>query len=157
MAKSATIQAEKRETARRKLVSYRARCGVFDKMLDIVQNAESRLTSITAQYKETVSTGVAHDTMADQVIMLNDQVEKMSDICASLGSTLDEVLDLINGLVPDHPNAARVLAKRYLEPTYEPTFAEIAEETGYSEDRVKHLHLEGLDCIAEKIFAEDES
>ena len=154
MAKSATLQAEKRETARRKLIAYRARCGVFDKMLDIVQNAESRLTSTTAQYKETVSTGVAHDTMADQIIMLNDQIERMSDICAGLGESLDEVLDLINGLIPMNPNAARVLAKRYLEPTYEPTFAEIAVDTGYSEDRVKHLHLEGLDLVAERIFAE---
>lgn len=153
MAKSATLQAEKRETARRKLVSYRAQCGVFDKMLDIIQNAESRLTSITAQYGESVSTGIAHDTMADQVIMLNDQIERMSGICASLGETLDEVLDLINGLIPIHPNAARILAKRYLEPSFEPTFGEIAAETGYSEDRVRHLHMEGLDLIAEKIFA----
>lgn len=157
MAKSATLQAERRDTVRRKLIAYRAQCGVFDKMLDIVSNAESRLTSITAQYNEMVSTGIAHDTMADQIIMLTDQVERMSGICASLGSTLDEVLDLINGVIPEHPNAARVLAKRYLEPTFEPTFAEIAVDTGYSEDRVKHLHIEGLDIIAEKIFSDSQS
>lgn len=154
MAKSATIQAERREEARRKLVSYRAQCGIFDKMLAITENAESRLVSVTAQYKEMTSSGTAHDTMADQLIMLNDQVERMSAICAGLGERLDEVLELINGLVPDHPNAARVLAKRYLEPGYEPTFGEIAAETGYSEDRVRHLHLEGLDLVSERIFAE---
>lgn len=153
MAKDATVQAERREDARRKLVSYRAQCGIFDKMLAITENAESRLTSITAQYEETVSSGAAHDTMADQLIMLNDQVERMSGICASLGETLDEVLDLINGLLPEHPNVVRVLANRYLEPTYEPTFAEIAAETGFSEDWVKHLHLEGLDLVADKIYA----
>lgn len=152
MATSATLQGERREDARRKLVCYRAKCGVFDKMLDIVQNAESRLTSVTAQYEETSSTGVAHDVMADQVIVLNDQIERMSEICSGLGKALDEVLDLINSLIPDHPNAALVLAKRYLEPEYEPTFSEIAEEMGYSEDRVRHLHLEGLDAIADKIF-----
>lgn len=154
MAKSATIQAERREEARRKLVSYRAQCGIFDKMLAITQNAESRLVSVTAQYEETTSSGTAHDTMGDQIIMLNDQVERMSAICASLGETLDEVLDLINGLLPDHPNVVRVLSKRYLEPSFEPTLAEIAAETGFSEDWVKHLHLQGLDLIAERIFAE---
>lgn len=154
MAKSATIQAERREEARRKLVSYRAQCGIFDKMLAITQNAESRLVSVTAQYEETTSSGTAHDTMGDQIIMLNDQVERMSAICASLGETLDEVLDLINGLLPDHPNVVHVLSKRYLEPSFEPTLAEIAAETGFSEDWVKHLHLQGLDLIAERIFAE---
>lgn len=154
MAKSATIQAERREEARRKLVSYRAQCGIFDKMLAITQNAESRLVSVTAQYEETTSSGTAHDTMGDQIIMLNDQVERMSAICASLGETLDEVLDLINGLLPDYPNVVRVLSKRYLEPSFEPTLAEIAAETGFSEDWVKHLHLQGLDLIAERIFAE---
>ena len=128
MAKSATIQAERREEARRKLVSYRAQCGIFDKMLAIAQNAESRLVSVTAQYEETTSSGTAHDTMGDQIIMLNDQVERMSTIVASLGETLDEVLDLINGLLPDYPNVVRVLSKRYLEPSFEPTFAEIAAE-----------------------------
>lgn len=154
MAKSATLQAERREEARRKLVSYRAQCGIFDKMLAITQNAESRLVSVTAQYEETTSSGTAHDTMGDQIIMLNDQVERMSAICANLGETLDEVLDLINGLLPDHPNVVRVLSKRYLEPSFEPTLAEIAAETGFSEDWVKHLHLQGLDLIAERIFAE---
>lgn len=154
MAKSATLQAERREEARRKLVSYRAQCGIFDKMLAITQNAESRLVSVTAQYEETTSSGTAHDTMGDQIIMLNDQVERMSAICASLGETLDEVLDLINGLLPDYPNVVRVLSKRYLEPSFEPTLAEIAAETGFSEDWVKHLHLQGLDLIAERIFAE---
>lgn len=154
MAKSATIQAERREEARRKLVSYRAQCGIFDKMLAIAQNAESRLVSVTAQYEETTSSGTAHDTMGDQIIMLNDQVERMSAICASLGETLDEVLDLINGLLPDYPNVVRVLSKRYLEPSFEPTLAEIAAETGFSEDWVRHLHLQGLDLIAERIFTE---
>lgn len=154
MAKSATLQAERREEARRKLVSYRAQCGIFDKMLAITQNAESRLVSVTAQYEETTSSGTAHDTMGDQIIMLNDQVERMSAICANLGETLDEVLDLINGLLPDHPNVVLVLSKRYLEPSFEPTLAEIAAETGFSEDWVKHLHLQGLDLIAERIFAE---
>ena len=154
MAKSATVQAERREEARRKLVSYRARCCILDKMLAITQNAESRLVSVTAQYNEMVSSGIARDTMADQLIMLNDQVEHMRGICADLGATLDEVLDLINGLLPDYPNAAIVLSKRYLEPNFEPTLAEIAEETGFSESWVKRLHLEGLDLIAEKIFTE---
>lgn len=154
MAKSATLQAERREEARRKLVCYRAKCCILDKMLAIIENAESRLVSITAQHEETTSSGTARDTMGDQIIMLNDEVERMSGICADLGAALDEVLDLINGLLPDHPNAALVLSKRYLEPNFEPTFAEIAVETGYSEDRVRHLHLEGLDLIAEKIFAE---
>ena len=154
MAKSATTQAERREEARRKLVGYRAKCCILDKMLTITQNAESRLVSVTAQYEETTSSGIAHDTMADQIIMLNDQIERMSCICADLGVALDEVLDLINGLLPDHPNIVIVLSKRYLEPSFEPTLAEIAEETGFSESWVKRLHLEGLDLIAEKIFAE---
>lgn len=154
MAKSATLQAEKRETARRKLVSYRARCCILEGMLKVIENAESRLTSITAVYEEMTSTGSARDTMGDQIIMLNDQIEHMGEICATLADPLDEVIDLINGLLPDHPNVVAVLSKRYLEPSFEPTLLEIANETGFSESWVKRLHLEGLDLIAEKIFAE---
>ena len=154
MAKSATVQAERREEARRKLVCYRAQCCILDKMLTIIENAESRLASITAMYEEMTSSGTAKDTMGDQIIMLNDQVERMGGICADIGVKLDEVLDLINSLLPDHPNEAAVLSKRYLEPNFEPTFAEIAAETGFSEDWVRHLHLRGLDLVAARIFAE---
>lgn len=154
MAKSATLQAEKRETARRKLVSYRAQCCILERMLKITENAESRLTHVTAMYEEMTSSGTARDTMGDQIIMLNEQMEHMGGICSDLGAKLDEVLDLINSLLPDHPNVATVLSKRYLEPNFEPTLAEIADETGFSESWVKRLHLEGLDLIAEKIFTE---
>ena len=147
MAKSATLQAENREIARRKLVSYRAQCDIFRQLLKIAESAESRLASITALYEETVSSGSAHDTMADQIIMLNDQVEKLSGIIEKQAAALDEVLWIVNSLVPEHATIARIMSKRYLEPDYEPTFKEIADEMGYSEGYVNNKHLEGLDLV----------
>lgn len=147
MAKSATLQAENREIARRKLVSYRAQCDIFRQLLKIAESAESRLASITALYEETISSGNAHDTMADQIIMLNDQVERLSVIIEKQAATLDEVLLIVNALVFEHATIASIMSKRYLEPDYEPTFKEIADEMSMSESRVKHLHLEGLDLV----------
>lgn len=147
MAKSATLQAENREIARRKLVSYRAKCDIFRQLLKIAESAESRLASVTALYEETISSGNAHDTMADQIIMLNDQVDKLSGIIEKQADTLDEVLWIVNELVPTNATIARVMSKRYLEPDHEPTFKEIADEMGYTEGHVKNLHLEGLDLV----------
>lgn len=153
MAKNATIQAENREAARRKLIAYRAQCDIFEQLLKIVENAESRLVSVTAQYEETRSSSTARDTMGDQIATLNQQIEKLNAIIDRQAATLDEVLYLINALIPDNPTIARVMSKRYLEPTYEPTFKEIADEMGYSEDRIRHLHTEGLDLISDLISA----
>lgn len=151
MAKSATLQAENREIARRKLVSYRAQCEIFSKLLKIAESAESRLASITALYEETVSSGNAHDTMADQIIMLNDQIERLTDIIDRQAAALDEVLWLVNALVPEHATIARIMSKRYLDPEYEPSFNEIADEMGYSEGYVNNKHLEGLDLVYDLI------
>ena len=153
MAKNATIQAKNREAARRKLIAYRAQCDIFEQLLKIVENAESRLVSVTAQYEETRSSSTARDTMGDQIATLNQQIEKLNAIIDRQAATLDEVLYLINALIPDNPTIARVMSKRYLEPTYEPTFKEIADEMGYSEDRIRHLHTEGLDLISDLISA----
>lgn len=147
MAKSATLQAENREHARRKLASYRAKCDIFRQLLKIAESAESRLASITALYEETVSSGSAHDKMAEQIIMLNDQVDKLTGIIEKEAAALDEVLWIVNSLVPEHATIASIMSKRYLEPDYEPTFKEIADEMVMSESRVKHLHLEGLDLV----------
>ena len=130
-------------------MSYRAQCAIYDKLLNILESAESRLTNVTAQYEETRSTNTEHDALGDQLATLEDQVRKLTATCEKMGVTLDEVLWYINALVPSHPNVARVLSKRYLEPKYEPTFAEISAEMGYSEDWVKHKHLEGLDLVYE--------
>lgn len=155
MAKSATIQAENREIARRKLVSYRAQCDIYRQLLKIVESAESRLSSVTAQYEETRSSNAARDTMGDQIIMLNDQVERLKGMCAKQAETLDEVLWLINSLLPDHPTTTRIMSKRYLEPNYEPTLKEIADEMGFSEGYVRNKHIEGLDLIYEILKRSD--
>jgi len=151
MAKSATIQAENREIARRKLVSYRAQCDIYKQLLKIVESAESRLMSVTALYDEMRSGGVARDAMADQIITLESQIERLNKLIDEQAAALDEVLWLINSLLPEHPTMVSVLCKRYLEPTYEPTFQEIADDMGLSESRVKHVHLEGLDEISKII------
>lgn len=147
MAKSATLQAENREAARRKLVGYRAQCDIFRQLLKIVESAETRLSSITAQYEETRSSNAARDTMGDQLIMLESQLERLTRVIDEQAHALDEVLWIINSLVPEHPTTARVLSKRYLEPDREPTFKEIADEMGYSEGYVHNKHLEGLDLV----------
>ena len=149
MAKSATTQAENREIARRKLVSYRAQCDIYEKLLKIVESAESRLMSVTALYDEMRSGGVARDAMADQIITLESQIERLNKIIDEQTAALDEVLWLINYLLPDHPTITRIMSKRYLEPNYEPTLNEIADEMGFSEGYVKNKHLEGLDLIYE--------
>lgn len=149
MAKSATLQAENRERARRKLVGYRAQCDILEQLTKIVESAESRLTSITALYDEMRSSGVARDTMGDQIATLNEQVERLHHVIREQAAALDEVLWLINSVVPVNPSAASVLSKRYLEPTYEPTFREIADAMAMSESRVNHLHLEGLDLVSD--------
>lgn len=153
MAKHSTIQAEKREDARRKLISYRASCQIYHQLLKIVEDAENRLTTTCAQYSETVTSTTAKDSLGDQIAMLDEQVTRLSEICANQAHTLDEILDLINAVVPIDPISARILSKRYLEPTREPSFTEIALDLDYSEDYVRHKHLEGLDLIAEKISA----
>lgn len=151
MAKHSTIQAERREDARRKLIGYRASCQIYHQLLKIVGDAEDRLTTTCAQYEETITSKTAKDSLGDQIVMLDDQVTRLSGICATQARTLDEILELINGVVPIDATSAQILSKRYLEPIMEPTFAEIAADLGYSEDYVKHKHLEGLDLIAEKI------
>ena len=147
MAKSATLKAENREVARRKLVGYRAQCDIFRQLLKIVESAESRLTSVTAQYEETRSHGVGRDTLADQITTLEDQLARLTRVIDEQSHALDEVLWVINSLVTDHPTIASIMSKRYLEPDYEPTFKEIADEMGYSEGYVKSKHLEGLDLV----------
>jgi len=147
MAKSVTLQAENREVARRKLVSYRAQCDIFRQLLKIVESAESRLTSVTAQYEETRSHGVGRDTLADQITTLEDQLSRLTRVIDEQSHALDEVLWIINEIVPENPTVASILSKRYLEPDHEPTFNEIADEMGYSEGYVKSKHLEGLDLV----------
>ena len=152
MAKHATLQAERRETARRKLSEYRVQCDIFERLLRIIESAESRLTSITAQQSELIKTSGAKDRLADQIITLNAHIDRLHELNEGHIAYLDDALYLINSLLPEHTLEARVLSKRYLEPNYEPTFAEIAEEMGFSEDWVKHKHLRGLDFVANVIF-----
>ena len=147
MAKSVTLQAENREIARRKLVSYRAQCDIFRQLLKIVESAETRLSSVTAQYEEMRSSNAARDTMGDQLITLESQLDRLNRVIDEQSRALDEVLGIINAIVPENPIVASILSKRYLEPDYEPTLSEIADEMGYSEGYVKSKHLEGLDLV----------
>lgn len=125
---------------------------MFDKMLKLVESAETRLTSVTSQMGEMVTSGCAHDSMAEQIATLEDQVTKLGGIACRYAAALDESLELVESLINGNPNIARVLTKRYLEPGYEPSFREIADDMGISEDYARHLHAVGLDMIAEKMM-----
>lgn len=154
MAKHATIQNERREEARRKLMSYRAKCEIFQKLLVITEETDSRLVSITAQYEETYSSGTAKEKLSAQMAQLEESVDRLGRQCEEMAESLDEVFFYINELVELRPIVATVLSKRYLEPRFEPTFAEIASDMGMDENYVRHKHLEGLDLVAAMMYEE---
>jgi DNA-directed RNA polymerase sigma subunit (sigma70/sigma32) len=155
LAKYETIQSERRAEAKRMLEGYRAFCGMHDSMLKLMEDADSRLLSTTAQIGETRASSSAGDSIGSGLAKLETaalRLERTDDrICAKL----DETLRIVERVIEINPIAGRVLSMRYLVPAGdEPTFEEIADALCYSADHIRHIHLLGLD-IASIVAKED--
>ena len=149
MATLETIHGERRGQARRMLEGYRAYCEMHDRMLHLIEDADSRLSSTTAQMGETVSSSSAGDAIGGGLVKLEAASNRWRMVDDRICSKLDATLWLVERVVEENPLAGRVLSERYLVPAgEEPTFEEIAERLNYSYDWVRHAHLLGLDMVA---------
>lgn len=149
MANYETIQSERRALAKRMLEGYRAFCEMHDSLLRLMENADSRLLSTTAQMGETVASSAAGDAIGSGLAKLETVASRLQRVDDRICAKLDITLHLVERVIEINPTAGRVLSERYLVPAGdEPTFEEIAENMGYSYDWVKHAHLLGLDIAA---------
>lgn len=155
MASNETIRAERRDDARRILEGYRAFCAMHDNMLALMEDADSRLLSTTAQMGETRASSSAGDSIGSGLAKLESAAIRLESADDRICAKLDATLDIVERVIEEDPLAGRVLSMRYLAPAgSEPTLEEIADRMGYSEDYIKHVHLAGLD-IAARLAKED--
>ena len=144
-----TIHGERRGQARRILEGYRAYCEMHDRMLHLIEDADSRLLSTTAQMGETVSSSSAGDAIGGGLVKLETASNMLQSVDDRICSKLDMALWLVESVIEINPSVGRVISERYLVPAgEEPTFEEIAERLNYSYDWVRHAHLLGLDMVA---------
>lgn len=149
MATLETIQSERRATAKRMLEGYRSFCGMHDSLMRLMEDADSRLLSTTAQMGETVASSSAGDSIGSGLAKLETAANRLERVDDRICAKLDITLHLVERVIEQHPQAGRVLDKRYLVPaSEEPSFEEIADMLGYSVDWTYQLHLIGLDIVA---------
>ena len=149
MANYETIQSERRADAKRMLEGYRSFCEMHDSMLKMMEDADSRLLSTTAQMGETVASSAAGDSIGSGLAKLETAAKRLERTDGRICAKLDAALHLVERVIEINPVAGRVLSMRYLVPAGdEPTFDEIADKMGYSADWVRHAHLLGLDIAA---------
>lgn len=149
MANYETIQKERRNSARRTLEGYRAFCEMHDSLLRLMEDADSRLLSTTAQMGETVASSAAGDSIGSGLARLETASKRLKRTDDRICAKLDTTLDLVERAIEIHPKAGEVLSAYYLVPVVGgATFDKIAEDMGYSTDHVYRLHLEGLDVVA---------
>ena len=149
MATLETIQSERRAEAKRMLEGYRSFCEMHDNLLKLMEDADSRLLSTTAQMGETVASSGAGDAIGSGLAKLENASTRLKRTDERICSKLDQSLRLVERVVEINPMAGRVLSLRYLAPAGdEPTFEEIADKMGYSSVHIYRLHLEGLDVAA---------
>lgn len=150
MAANETMRRERRDEARRVLEGYRALCAMHDNMLALMEDADSRLLSTTAQMSETRASGSAGDSIGSGLAKLETAARRLESADDRICATLDATLALVERVIEERPIAGRVLSMRYLSPAGdEPTFEQIADRMGYSEEHIKHVHLVGLDIAAD--------
>lgn len=149
MATIETTRSEQREAAKRLLEGYRGFCEMHDRMLVLIEDADSRLTNTTAQMEETVASSGAKDAIGNGLAKLETASNRLKRTDDRICAKLDTTTRLVERTMEIRPKAGRVLNQRYLIPAgEEPTFEEIAKKLGYSVDHVNRLHLEGLDIAA---------
>ena len=150
MATFEKIRGERRAEARRTLEGYRSICAMHDGILRLMEDADSRLLSTTAQMGETVASTSAGDAIGGGLAKLESASEKLRRTDERICARLDMTLWLVERVIGENPYAGRVLAERYLSRAgVEPTLEEIAEKLCYSHDWTRHLHLVGLDIAAD--------
>lgn len=150
MATYETIQGERRGQARRMLEGYRAFCEMHDSLLKLMEDADSRLLSTTAQMGETVASSSAGDAIGGGLVKLETASTRLQRVDDRICAKLDVALWLVERVMETHPNAGRVLSERYLTPAGDvPTFDAIGEKLGYSEGHTQRLHIEGLNIVAD--------
>lgn len=149
MATLETIQSERRAEAKRMLEGYRSFCEMHDNLLKLMEDADSRLLSTTAQMGETVASSGAGDAIGSGLAKLENASTRLKRTDDRICARLDITLHLVERVVEINPMAGRVLSLRYLAPAGdEPTFEDIADKMGYNADYIRHAHLLGLDVAA---------
>lgn len=149
MATSETIRSEQRDAARTMLEGYGSLCIINKQLLKLIEDADNRLLSITAQMSETRGSGTAKDAIAANIASIHEAAGKLVVVSAMYVERLDAILNAVERVNGIDPLAAKVLSKRYMEPGRMPEFAEIGEELGYSEAYMMEKHLNGLDIICD--------
>lgn len=124
-----------------------AHCEMHDQLLRLIECADSRLMSTTAQMSENVASSSACDAIGSGLATLDELANKLRDVDLRILDALDETVRIVESVTEMSPTAGRVLAMRYLDPDG-PTFVKIAERMHYSEDHVIRLHQAGLDIAA---------
>lgn len=156
MATLENIQSGRRLSAKRRLEGYRAHCERHDQFLRLIESADSRLMSITAQMSENVASSSAGDAIGDGIARLDELATKLREVDMRILDALEETVRLVEAVTEMSPTAGRVLAMRYLDPG-SPTFLQIADRMHYSEDHVIRLHQSGLDIAASVLTCENMS
>ncbi|NGM16965.1 hypothetical protein GMI70_02905 [Eggerthellaceae bacterium zg-893] len=156
MAKSSTVRSERREAARAALDRYRVECERLRAYALAIQHADSVLVSVTAQYDEMGGGGVAGDSIGRGIASLYESGERFRDAAAEAFASMRSVEKAVAGAASASPDAGVVLSMRYLNPFRSVGLAEIAERIGKSEDRAQHLHLDGLDLVADQLCRFDD-
>lgn len=149
MATQETIRSEQRDYARRTLEGYGALCTINGQLLKLMEDADRRLLSVTAQWGETRGSGAAKDAIAGNIVAIHEAADRMAAVSAAYAERLDGILSLVEQVTAVDPLAGKVLAMRYMEPGRTPEFDEIAEELGYSYDHIQRKHAEGLDVACD--------
>ena len=140
---------KRREKAKNLLKGYRDGVTVNGQLLKLIADAESRLSSATAQYEETRSSGMARDALADHIASLEDVIGRLRMEDDILKDNLDDLLIMVTKATVINPSAGAVLAALYMEPGEAPSMDEVAERLYRGIDRVKQLHRAGLDIVAD--------
>lgn len=106
-----------------------------------------RFVSVSASVYDVdrVQTSPKQDTWTlsvDKLADLDQEIERMiREYARAKDLIISQICDMEDG------RYIRILHKRYIQ--YK-TLGTIADEMGYSEDRIKHLHGEALDAFREK-------
>lgn len=149
MATSETIKSEQRDAARTMLEGYGSLCIINTQLLKLIEDADNRLISTTAQMGETRGSGTAKDAIAVNIAAIHEAAGKLIVVSAMYAERLDAIINAVDRVNEIDPLAAKVLSKRYMEPGRMPEFAEIGEDLGYSADYMMEKHLDGLNIICD--------
>lgn len=152
MATLETIQNERRDAARRVLESYSTNCVINKQLLKLLENADSRLLSATAQMEETRGSGTAKDAIGAHIAAIHQEAERLTYASERIAVKLDEVLRIVERVSERSHLAGKILSMRYLEPGRLMELEEIASALNYDDEYIRKRHLVALDMAADVIY-----